>query len=159
MPPNSQLLYNLAGLQRGLSTEIVNHYNVQPVFDIYANVDQRDLKPHLPKATKLDLRGRRKPCRALLSLWKVGGDFGAGGRGAYPTSRGLSSRRDGLTCACCSVIRDLEANPAAENQFSVESLEQRCNFLPAVQWQSGVRRPSSVDSVQRAASAHIGGAL
>ncbi len=67
--PNTQLLYNLAGLQRGVSTEIVNHYDVQPVFDIYANVDQRDLggvrsdiekimsdtRPHLPKATKLDV--------------------------------------------------------------------------------------------------------
>ena len=29
--------------RRGVAPEIVNHYNVQPVFDIYANVDRRDL--------------------------------------------------------------------------------------------------------------------
>ncbi|HKD05396.1 MAG TPA: efflux RND transporter permease subunit [Bryobacteraceae bacterium] len=72
-PQNSaQLLSNIASLQRGVSTEIVNHYNVQPVFDIYANVDRRDLggvrsdvekimsgmRPHLPKGVKLDLRGQ-----------------------------------------------------------------------------------------------------
>ena len=39
----TQLLSNLATLSRGTSTAIVNHYNVQPVFDIFANVDQRDL--------------------------------------------------------------------------------------------------------------------
>ena len=38
-----QLLSNLASVERGVSPEIINHYNVQPVFDIYANVDRRDL--------------------------------------------------------------------------------------------------------------------
>ena len=52
--------------------EIVNHYNVQPVFDVYANVDRRDLgsvgaavekimdemTPKLPRGTTLDLRGQ-----------------------------------------------------------------------------------------------------
>ena len=28
---------------RGVAPEIVNHYNVKPVFDVYANVDRRDL--------------------------------------------------------------------------------------------------------------------
>jgi multidrug efflux pump subunit AcrB len=70
----TQLLANLATLQRGTSTEIVNHYDVQPVFDVYANVDRRDLgglrrdvekivkreTPNLPKATTLDLRGQVK---------------------------------------------------------------------------------------------------
>ncbi len=68
----TQLLYNLADIQRGVSTEIVNHYNIQPVFDVYANVDRRDLggvrndvekiikemTKTLPKATKIDLRGQ-----------------------------------------------------------------------------------------------------
>ncbi|HEX3875646.1 MAG TPA: efflux RND transporter permease subunit [Bryobacteraceae bacterium] len=40
---STQLLRNLANLERTTSTTIVNHYNVQPVFDIYANADQRDL--------------------------------------------------------------------------------------------------------------------
>ena len=69
---STQLLSNIATLQRGVSTEIVNHYDVQPVFDVYANVDRRDLggvrsdvekvlggmRPHLPKGVKLDLRGQ-----------------------------------------------------------------------------------------------------
>jgi multidrug efflux pump subunit AcrB len=38
-----QLLGNLATFQRGTSRAIVNHFNVQPVYDIFANVDQRDL--------------------------------------------------------------------------------------------------------------------
>jgi len=40
---SAQLLSNLATLQRGVSTALVSHYNVQPVFDVYANVDERDL--------------------------------------------------------------------------------------------------------------------
>ena len=38
-----QLLSNLAGVRRGVAPEIVNHYNVQPVFDVYANVERSDL--------------------------------------------------------------------------------------------------------------------
>ncbi len=51
---------------------IINHYNVLPVFDIYANVDRRDLggvgnevrkimrdeTPHLPRGTTFALRGQ-----------------------------------------------------------------------------------------------------
>ena len=86
VPTNTQLLYNLAGLQRGVSTEIVNHYNVQPVFDIYANVDQRDLggvrsdiekimkdmRQHLPKATKLDLRGQAETMQSSFVRLGIG---------------------------------------------------------------------------------------
>jgi len=71
-PVPTQLLYNLASIQRGTSTEIVNHYDVQPVFDVYANVDRRDLgglrsdiekiigqsKSHLPMGVELHLRGQ-----------------------------------------------------------------------------------------------------
>jgi multidrug efflux pump subunit AcrB len=39
----SQLLANLAVISRGNSPSVVNHYNIQPVFDIFANVSQRDL--------------------------------------------------------------------------------------------------------------------
>ncbi len=69
---SAQLLSNLATLQRGVSTALVSHYNVQPVFDVYANVDERDLgsvaravrrimqdlAPHLPKGAFLELRGQ-----------------------------------------------------------------------------------------------------
>ena len=40
---NTQLLSNLASVQRGVSTAVVNHYNVQPVFDIFCDADLRDL--------------------------------------------------------------------------------------------------------------------
>ena len=67
-----QLLSNLAGVERGVAPEIVNHYNVQPVFDVYANVDRRDLgsvgsavrkimdeaSAHLPRGTSVELRGQ-----------------------------------------------------------------------------------------------------
>src|ERR1019366_4185720 len=34
---------NLATTTRGAAAQIVNHYDVQPVFDVYANVDRQDL--------------------------------------------------------------------------------------------------------------------
>ncbi len=71
-PVNAQLLANLANVRRNIAPEIVNHYNVQPVFDVYANVDRRDLgsvggavqkivdeaSRHVPRGTTLDLRGQ-----------------------------------------------------------------------------------------------------
>jgi multidrug efflux pump subunit AcrB len=67
----TQLLGNVADFRRDLSPIIADHYNIQPVFDIYADVDQRDLggvaseiqkimdqtKKGLPKTTTLTLRG------------------------------------------------------------------------------------------------------
>ena len=67
-----QLLENLAGISRGAAPEIVNHYNVQPVFDVYANLDRRDLgavggevekivqqmSASLPRGTTIDIRGQ-----------------------------------------------------------------------------------------------------
>ena len=67
-----ELLSNLASVSRGISPEIVNHYNVQPVYDVYANVDRRDLgavgsaveglvkqaSQKLPRGTTIDLRGQ-----------------------------------------------------------------------------------------------------
>ena len=69
---NPQLLSNLVSTRRNAAAGIINHYNVQPVFDVYANVDRRDLgavgsavekimkdtEPKLPRATTLDLRGQ-----------------------------------------------------------------------------------------------------
>jgi multidrug efflux pump subunit AcrB len=68
----TQLLANLATVRRGYAPVIVNHYNVWPVFDVYANVDRRDLggvgvdvekimhdeEPHLPRGTTFSLRGQ-----------------------------------------------------------------------------------------------------
>jgi len=67
----TQLLGNVADFRRDLSPIIADHYNIQPVYDIYADVDQRDLggvaseiqkimdqtKKGLPKTTQLTLRG------------------------------------------------------------------------------------------------------
>jgi multidrug efflux pump subunit AcrB len=67
-----QLLSNMVSVGRSVGPEIVNHYNVQPVMDVYANVDRRDLgsvgngvekiiaemTPKLPRGTSLELRGQ-----------------------------------------------------------------------------------------------------
>jgi multidrug efflux pump subunit AcrB len=72
MAGSTQLLSNLVTVKREYAPVIVNHYNVWPVFDIYANVDRRDLggvgadvekimhaeEGHLPRGTFLDLRGQ-----------------------------------------------------------------------------------------------------
>ena len=69
---STQLLSNLATVHRGYAPVIVNHYNVWPVFDVYANVDRRDLggvgsdvqrimrdeEKHLPRGTTFALRGQ-----------------------------------------------------------------------------------------------------
>lgn len=72
IPATTQLLSNLVDVQRGYTPVIVNHYNVWPVFDVYANVDRRDLggvgdevrkimreeEKHLPRGTTFALRGQ-----------------------------------------------------------------------------------------------------
>jgi multidrug efflux pump subunit AcrB len=75
-PPSAagsqQLLANLAVLQRATSPAIESHYDVQPVIDVYAAPDKRDLgrfaadvsrvieqaRPTLPRGTTIDLRGQ-----------------------------------------------------------------------------------------------------
>lgn len=47
-----QLPSNLATFGRGSSTALVSHYNVQPVFDVYANVDRTDLGTLAPIEVK-----------------------------------------------------------------------------------------------------------
>jgi multidrug efflux pump subunit AcrB len=72
IPASTQLLSNLVSVNRSYSPVIVNHYNVWPVFDVYANVDRRDLgsvgaevrkimreeEPNLPRGTTFALRGQ-----------------------------------------------------------------------------------------------------
>ncbi len=72
MAGTTQLLSNLVSVQRSYTPVIINHYNVAPVFDIYANVDRRDLggvgsevnkiihdeEQHLPRGTTFELRGQ-----------------------------------------------------------------------------------------------------
>jgi multidrug efflux pump subunit AcrB len=40
---STQLLSNVAQAERGVTNQVINHYNVQPLYDIYANVQDRDL--------------------------------------------------------------------------------------------------------------------
>jgi len=70
--PTQQISNLLSGVRRGFGPQIVNHYNVQPVFDVYANVEGTDLggvgaavnrimdeeSKHLPRGTTLDLHGQ-----------------------------------------------------------------------------------------------------
>jgi len=78
MAGNTQLLSNLVSVHRGYTPVIVNHYNVAPVFDVYANVARRDLggvgsevekivreqSRHLPRGVSLDLRGQIRTMRS-----------------------------------------------------------------------------------------------
>ena len=41
--PDPEILGNVASIAARRSPAVVSHYNVQPVFDVYANVDGRDL--------------------------------------------------------------------------------------------------------------------
>jgi len=82
MPSQTQLLSNLATVDHGTAPEIVNHYNVQPVFDVYANVDRQDLgsvtsaiekimkETKVPKASTLMLRGQAATMRT--SFYRLG---------------------------------------------------------------------------------------
>ncbi|MBV8274735.1 MAG: efflux RND transporter permease subunit, partial [Verrucomicrobia bacterium] len=70
--PQPQLLGNLASIQRISTPVVVSHYNVQPVLDVYANTQDRDLggvaqgvqkivsdvSKHLPRGTTLVIRGQ-----------------------------------------------------------------------------------------------------
>ena len=72
MAGGTQLLSNLVTFERDTTPVVVSHYNVQPVFDVYANIDRRDLggvgaevqkimreeSGKLPRGTTLSLRGQ-----------------------------------------------------------------------------------------------------
>jgi multidrug efflux pump subunit AcrB len=82
---NPQLLSNLlVNSKRTLTTSLVNHYNVQPVFDVYANYDQRDLGgvvrdidriiagTKLPKAASIVLRGQAETMKTSFTRLSYG---------------------------------------------------------------------------------------
>jgi multidrug efflux pump subunit AcrB len=86
MAGSTQLLSNLVTVQRDIAPVIINHYNIQPVFDVYANVDRRDLggvgtevekimreeSAHLPRGTSFDLRGQYQTMRDSFFRLGVG---------------------------------------------------------------------------------------
>jgi multidrug efflux pump subunit AcrB len=71
-PAPPQLLSNLVTMGRALSPANVSHYDVQPIFDVYANVQGRDLaavaadvqriidaaRPELPRGSSMVMRGQ-----------------------------------------------------------------------------------------------------
>ncbi len=73
----NQLLTNVARLDRGATASVVNHYDVQPLYDVYANVQGRDLgsvagevrraldtfRPRLPKGSFFETRGQVETMR------------------------------------------------------------------------------------------------
>jgi CzcA family heavy metal efflux pump len=76
-----QLFGNLASSSRGVTPAVVNHYNVQPVFDVFASADRRDLgsvaraiddiialeQPTLPKGTQITMRGQVQSMRSSFT--------------------------------------------------------------------------------------------
>jgi multidrug efflux pump subunit AcrB len=78
---NAQLLSNMATVERGFTPGVVNHYNVQPTVDVYANLQDRDLggvaadvdkildefRPKLPPGSTLDLRGQVSTMRSSFT--------------------------------------------------------------------------------------------
>jgi multidrug efflux pump subunit AcrB len=65
---NTQLLANLASISRDASTIVVDHYNIQPTFDIYADVDQRDLGGVANEIHKIIARTKKLPGGTVLAL-------------------------------------------------------------------------------------------
>jgi multidrug efflux pump subunit AcrB len=78
---DAQLLSNLATVSRGLTPGVINHYDVQPVVDVYANLQDRDLggvatdvdkvidefRPKLPAGSTIQLRGQVSTMRASFT--------------------------------------------------------------------------------------------
>ncbi len=75
---STQLLSNVASVTRGLTSAVISHYNVQPVFDVYANIQDRDLggvagdvdkviaeySRKLPPGSYIDTRGQVETMRS-----------------------------------------------------------------------------------------------
>ncbi len=88
----TQLLGNLSSFRRDESPIIVDHYNIQPTFDIYADVDRRDLggvssqidkiiadaKKTLPQSTQIEVRGEVKTMQDSFLRLGVGIVFAIG---------------------------------------------------------------------------------
>jgi CzcA family heavy metal efflux pump len=58
-----QLLSNLARIERRSTMAVVNHYNVQPVFDVFANVQDRDLGSVAGEVNRIVGQEQRKLAR------------------------------------------------------------------------------------------------
>jgi multidrug efflux pump subunit AcrB len=88
----SQLLGNLATFHRDETQIVIDHYNIQPVYDIYADVDRRDLggvasqiqkimtetNKSLPLGTTLSLRGEVTTMQQSFTRLGIGIVFALG---------------------------------------------------------------------------------
>lgn len=68
-----QLLSNVAQVQRQATPEVANHTNVQPVFDVYANVQGRDLGSVASEINHIleEFRGQLKPGNTITMRGQV----------------------------------------------------------------------------------------
>ena len=87
-----QILGNVATVERTANPAVVSHYDVQPVFDVYANVDGRDLgsvaadvrklvaeyEPKLPRGSFITMRGQVESMRESFVGLGVGIVFAIG---------------------------------------------------------------------------------
>ena len=90
-PAHPQLLSNVVSLERGETPAVVSHTNVQPVFDIYANVQDADLgrvsdqvtkivnefRPKLPPGSTINVRGQVESMNTAFSTLGLGLIFAA----------------------------------------------------------------------------------
>ena len=90
--PTSEVLGNVASIHRSVVQQVVGHYNVQPVFDVYANVDGKDLgsvasavrslmreyTPKLPRGSTFQLRGQAQSMDASFVGLGIGVIFAVG---------------------------------------------------------------------------------
>lgn len=67
-PQGSQLLGNLGRISRGETPAVISHLNIQPTYDVYANVEARDLGAVGADVNRLvnSLRSRLAPGNRLL---------------------------------------------------------------------------------------------
>ncbi|MBC7882702.1 MAG: efflux RND transporter permease subunit [Anaerolineae bacterium] len=81
-----QLLGNLATMEHRNTTQVINHYNVQPVYDIYANVQNTDLgsvsariqtivaryEKQLPRGSRIQVRGQVESMNSSFTSLALG---------------------------------------------------------------------------------------
>src|SRR5262245_15828020 len=86
-----QLLANVAAVSDGVVTEVINHTNVQPVYDVYANVQGRDLggvardinkvlaelRPELAPGNTITMRGQVESMESAFVRLGLGLAFAA----------------------------------------------------------------------------------
>ena len=68
-----QLLSNVAKVERSVTSEVANHTNVQPTFDVYANVQNRDLGGVAGEINQLleEYRGKLAPGNTITMRGQV----------------------------------------------------------------------------------------